>query len=71
MELKKLHIGTVSYNTESMEEVSKIIFEQSHTETPLVSSNSGQRGRRAGGHPPHRQRPRDAQPGRERTVARS
>lgn len=46
MELKKLHIGTVSYSTESMEEVSKIILDQSHTETPLLSSISVQRGRR-------------------------
>jgi phospholipid-translocating ATPase len=46
MELKKLHIGTVSYSAESMEEVSKIILDQSHTETPLLSSISSQRGRR-------------------------
>jgi phospholipid-translocating ATPase len=45
MELKKLHIGTVSYSTESMEEVKSIIIEKSNPQSLPVSS-SGQRGRR-------------------------
>ena len=46
MELKKLHIGTVSYGTESMEEVRSIIIHEKSNPQSLPLSSSGQRGRR-------------------------
>jgi phospholipid-translocating ATPase len=46
MELKKLHIGTVSYGTDSMEEVAGVLMGDSQLKSPLSTSISSQRGRR-------------------------
>ena len=46
MELKKLHVGTVSYGTDSMEEVARILRGDAQPKSPLSTPLSTQRGRR-------------------------
>ena len=46
MELKKLHVGTVSYGSDSMEEVARILRGDMHSKSPLSTLGSSQRGRR-------------------------
>jgi phospholipid-translocating ATPase len=46
MELKKLHVGTVSYGSDSMEEVAAIVAEESHSKSPSSTPAPTQRGRR-------------------------
>jgi phospholipid-translocating ATPase len=46
MELKKLHVGTVSYGNDSMEEVARILRGDLHLKSPLVAPMANQRGRR-------------------------
>ena len=46
MELKKLHVGTVSYGSDSMEEVARILQETLAPKSPLTTPVTIQRGRR-------------------------
>jgi len=46
MELKKLHVGTVSYGSDSMEEVAAIISGESSPKSPTSTPTPPQRGRR-------------------------
>ena len=46
MELKKLHVGTVSYGSDSMEEVARILRGDAQPKSPLSTPVSTQRGRR-------------------------
>ena len=46
MELKKLHVGTVSYGNDSMEEVARILQGESQPKSPLATPTTNQRGRR-------------------------
>jgi len=46
MELKKLHVGTVSYGTDSMDEVARLLIGDALPKSPLATPISTQRGRR-------------------------
>jgi len=46
MELKKLHVGTVSYGNDSMEEVARLLVGDTLPKSPLATPVTSQRGRR-------------------------
>ena len=46
MELKKLHVGTVGYGSDSMEEVARLLLGDAHPKSPMSTAISTQRGRR-------------------------
>src|SRR5277367_6382811 len=46
MELKKLHVGTVSYGNDSMEEVARLLTGDALPKSPLATHITSQRGRR-------------------------